>query len=435
MGSSLELQIYFGVAMPGFEPYAIFMVIAFVIGYALITLEHITKINKAAIALLMAIVCWALVFVYHPCPENSECYLSNLAEISQIVFFLIGALTIVEIISTHHGFNVVSDLISVKSKRQLLWVMGIITFILSSILDNLTTTIVMITLLQKLLPKSDDRWTIGGAIVIAANAGGAWTPIGDVTTTMLWIGGQLTTEHMIPALVIPSVVCMAVSFLILTFMLKGGEETASTVQVQRTSQPFEKLVFFLGVSALVFVPVFKMMTGLAPLMGILLGLSILWIVTDALHGTQERPHLQVPSALSRIDLASVLFFLGILLCVAALGLAGILEHSAQWLDRTIGNTTIIATLIGIISAIIDNVPLVAATMEMYPMSQHPVDSQLWDLIAYCAGTGGSILIIGSAAGVMFMGLENVNFFWYLRRISLPALAGYLAGIGAYLLIR
>lgn len=415
--------------------YALWMIVVFVIGYAAITLEHIIKINKATVALMMAIISWVLVFLFYPCSheENIECFLGNLAEISQIVFFLIGALAIVEIISIHQGFRVISDFIHVSSKKKLLWVMGIVTFFLSSVLDNLTTTIVMVTLLRKLIPKTEDRLIMGGAVVIAANAGGAWTPIGDVTTTMLWIGGQLSTQRMIPALFLPSMVCLVVSLFILSFLLKGDFQLREVEE--RPVQFNEKLVFFLGLGSLIFVPIFKLLTGLPPLMGILLGLSVLWIVTDWMYRYHEdKESLKVPTALSRIDLSSTLFFLGILLTVAAMGRAGILHNLSIWLDSAIGNTSVIATLIGLASAVIDNVPLVAAAMEMYALSVHPMDSQLWEMIAFCAGTGGSILIIGSAAGVVYMGLENVDFFWYLRKISLAALLGYFAGIGVYLIL-
>lgn len=420
--------------MSELSPYAIWMILIFIFGYTAITLEHIIKINKATVALMMAIVSWVFVFLFYPCTheENIECFLGNLADISQIVFFLIGALAIVEIISMHQGFRVVSDFIHVSSKKKLLWVMGFTTFFLSSVLDNLTTTIVMVTLLRKLIPKSDDRLIMGGAVVIAANAGGAWTPIGDVTTTMLWIGGQLSTQRMIPALFLPSLVCLVASLFVISFMLKGNFQLREIDE--KPIQFNEKLVFYLGLGSLIFVPIFKLLTGLPPLMGILLGLSVLWIVTDWMYRYHEdKESLKVPTALSRIDLSSTLFFLGILLTVAALGRAGILHSLSVWLDATIGNLSLIAIFIGLASAVIDNVPLVAAAMEMYDLSRFPMDSQLWEMIAFCAGTGGSILIIGSAAGVVFMGLENVDFFWYLRRISFAALVGYLAGIGVYLI--
>lgn len=410
------------------------MVLVFVIGYALITLEHFIKINKTTTALMMAVICWVIQFGDHVCPETTSlsCLGEHISNISQIVFFLLGALTIVEIVSIHQGFKVISDYIRVTSKRKLLWVMGFVAFFLSAILDNLTTTIVMITLLQKLMEPGEDRLLIGGGIVIAANAGGAWTPIGDVTTTMLWIGGQLSTGVMIRNLFIPSIVCFVASFACLSTYLKGHLKKRSVLEPHHT-EPLQSLIFYLGVGVLVFVPVFKMLTGLPPFMGVLFGVSILWIVTDLIHNRYEdRDHLKVPTALGRVDLSSTLFFLGILLAVDALDTAGLLKSLAVWLTDNIGNTTVIATLIGLVSAIVDNVPLVAASMGMYDLSAYPTDSQFWNLVAFCAGTGGSILIIGSAAGVVYMGLEKVDFFWYLKRISLAALIGYFAGIGTYL---
>jgi len=422
--------------MEQLHPYAIWILIAFIIGYTAITLEHLIKINKATSALLMAIVTWTFLFLSQICQEknNLQCFLEQFGDISQIIFFLLGALTIVEVISIHHGFNVISDFIQVSSKRKLLWVIGFVTFFLSSVLDNLTTTIVMVTLLHKLLPRGEDRLIIGGGVVIAANAGGAWTPIGDVTTTMLWIGGQLTAPIIIRDLFLPSIICMVISFLILTPMLKGSRPDQMMLTKQAI-RPFGKTILVMGIGALIFVPIFKVLTGLPPFMGVLLGVAALWIFTDIVHTPfPDRNYLRVPAALSKIDLPSTLFFLGILMCVDALNMANLLERLAHWLDTSIGNVPLIATLIGIISAIIDNVPLVAASMRMYDLSQHPVDSQFWELIAFCAGTGGSILVIGSAAGVVYMGLEKVDFFWYLKKISFAALVGYLAGIGVYLLL-
>jgi Na+/H+ antiporter NhaD/arsenite permease-like protein len=418
-----ELSIYSG-----------WLGIVFIVGYALITLEHTIKINKATTALLMAIICWVFLFATSLCPHetNLHCFLEHFGGVSQIVFFLIGAMAIVETVSINHGFNVISDYIEVGSKRKMLWVIGILTFFLSSILDNLTTTIVMVTLLCKLLPKGEDRLIIGAGVVIAANAGGAWTPIGDVTTTMLWIGGQLTTAHMIKVLFIPSVVCLVVSLLCLSLMLKGNFPPKKVAKEE--SLPYSKRIFFLGAATLAFVPIFKMVTGLPPFMGVLFGLGVMWVITDLLRNNHpNKKLLQVPHALSKIDIPSVLFFLGILLTVDALDAGNILDQMAIWLDTHVGNTVAITTLIGLASAIVDNVPLVAASMGMYDLAQHPVDSKFWDLMAYAAGTGGSILVIGSAAGVVYMGIETVDFFWYLRRISLPALMGFLAGIGAYLL--
>ncbi|MBA3957840.1 MAG: sodium:proton antiporter NhaD [Parachlamydiaceae bacterium] len=420
--------------MPELSLNALWILIVFIIGYACITLEHWTKFNKAAVALLMAAIMWILLFLAPVCKEdgtNVSCFLEHLSGISQIIFFLMGALTIVELININHGFQLISNYINVTSKRRLLWVMGILTFFLSSILDNLTTTIVMVTLLRKLLNKDEDRLLIGGGIVIAANAGGAWTPIGDVTTTMLWIGGQVTSYAIIRDLFFPSVICVVVALTMLSFFLKGD----CCKVPQKDEKPVDangKTVFTLGILALVFVPVFKVLTGLPPVMGILFGLSVLWLVTDWFHWRTGNLHRQVPDAFSKIDLSSTFFFLGILLSVDVLDLANLLDRLAIWLDTTIDNVPLIATLIGLFSAVVDNVPLVAASMSMYGILQHPVDSQFWELVAFCAGTGGSILIIGSAAGVVYMGLEKVDFFWYIKRISLPALLGYAAGILTYL---
>lgn len=416
--------------------YHIWMIIVFIVGYALITLEHVVKLNKATIAILAATITWTLHFLAHPCAQGNtgSCIADNISTISQIVFFIWGALTIVELMSLHQGFKVLSDYIPVKSKRQLLWVVGLITFFLSSFLDNLTTTIVMVTLMSKLIERSEDRLIIGGGIVIAANAGGAWTPIGDVTTTMLWIGGQLSTFNIMKDLILPSMVCMVVSFSCLSLLLKGEFKRTKDFDHEGL-EPGGKAVFILGVAMLIFVPIFKSLTGLPPFLGMLLGLSVLWIFTDIIHRDHpERKKLKVPYALSQIDSSAMLFFLGILLCIGALESSGLLHLLAQWLDNTVGNTTLIATFIGLASAVVDNVPLVAGAMGMYTLEQYPMDSAFWELVAYCAGTGGSILIIGSAAGVVFMSLEKVDFFWYLKRIGVPAALGFFAGIGTYMLI-
>lgn len=416
--------------------YTLGMIFVFIMGYALITLEHVVKINKATTALLVATLCWTLQFLGNPCPlPGAPCIADHISTISQIVFFIWGALTIVETMSLHHGFNLLSDCINVTSKRKLLWIVGIITFFLSSLLDNLTTTIVMVTLMAKLVDKSEDRLLIGGGIVIAANAGGAWTPIGDVTTTMLWIGGQLSTAAMLKDLVIPSMVCMVVAFAYMSFMLKGEFKLKRHSSKPEPIAPWGKVVFGLGMGLLVFVPIFKTLTGLPPFLGMLFGLSVLWIFTDLVHGKYpERDHLRVPYALTKIDASAMLFFLGILLCIGALDSAHLLNMLAVWLDQTIGNATIIATLIGLASAVIDNVPLVAAAMGMYSFDQYAPDAPFWQLVAYCAGTGGSILVIGSAAGVVFMSLETVHFFWYLKRVGPPAALGFFAGIATYLVM-
>jgi NhaD family Na+/H+ antiporter len=417
------------------DAYAIWMIVVFILGYLLISMEHIVKINKATVALMMGAVCWAIQFVNQatPCSGNIKCLEEHISNISQVIFFLLGALAIVEIINVHKGFSIISDCMNIHSKRKLLWVIGFLTFFLSAVLDNLTTTIVMVSLLRKLVARSEDRLLIGSGIVIAANAGGAWTPIGDVTTTMLWIGGQVSSAYIMRDLLFPSVLSMVVSFVLISLMLKGDFETKAISFEEKRIEPMGEFLFFLGIGILVCVPIFKLFTGLPPFMGILFGLAIMWLVTDIIHCKyEERLHLRVPYVLARIDLSGVLFFLGILLAIDALDSAKILKSLAEWLDRTVANTKLIAVFIGLASAVIDNVPLVAATMGMYDMAQYPQDHDFWKLVAFCAGTGGSILIIGSAAGVVFMGMEKVDFFWYFKRVSLSALIGYLVGVGVYI---
>lgn len=417
--------------------YSILLIIAFVSGYLFITLEHLTKVNKTAMALLMGIVCWVIQFA-NPAGthENNLFHLNeHLASVSQVVFFLLGALSIVEIVNAHQGFRLISDYIPVLSKRQLLWTMGLVTFFLSSVLDNLTSTIVMVNLIARLLPEGEERLLFGGAVVIAANAGGAWTPIGDVTTTMLWIGGQLSSGAIMTSLFLPSLVCCSVAFAFLSYFLKGDMPSKPIQEISEKKEPLAKPIFFLGIASLIAVPVFKLLTGLPPVMGILFGVSIMWLVTDLAHRNYpDKQHLRVHNIMTKVDLSSTLFFLGILLCVNALQSAGILYQFAEWMSQKIENTNVIAIIIGLVSAVIDNVPLVAASMGMYDLKQFPMDSTFWKLIAYCAGTGGSILVIGSAAGVAFMGIEKVDFIWYMRRIGVPACLGYFAGIGVYLLI-
>jgi len=423
--------------MAELNAYTIGMILIFFLGYSLITIEHIVKVNKATVALFTATLCWTLQFIDNPCnaPGGGHCIADHISTISQIVFFIWGALTIVEVINLHQGFKPISDLIRVTSKRKFLWIIGILAFFLSSLLDNLTTTIVMVTLISKLLEEGEDRLLIGGGVVIAANAGGAWTPIGDVTTTMLWIGGQLTTEAMLKDLIIPSVVCMVVAFIYLTFMLKGEFKLKNQTEETEVLAPWGKTVGVLGIGLLVFVPVFKMLTGLPPFLGMLFGLSVLWIFTDIVHKDKaNRDQLKVPYALAQIDASAMLFFLGILLCVGALESSNLLSLLANWMDAVVGNATLIAIFIGLASAVIDNVPLVAAAMGMYSLEQYAPDEPFWQLVAYCAGTGGSILVIGSAAGVVFMSLEKVRFFWYLKRIGIPATLGFFAGILVYFLI-
>lgn len=419
------------------ETHAMWMIAIFICGYFLLTIEHLIRIDKATIALFMGIFCWLLQFINDPslsCANSLTCLGEHLSSISQIIFFLLGALIIVELINVHKGFAIISDMIRLQSKRKLMWIVGLITFFMSAVLDNLTTTIVMVTLLRGLIDEGEDRLLIGAGVVLAANAGGAWTPIGDVTTTMLWIGGQVTTWPIMRDLFLPSLVSMVVVFLVLSFFLKGDFNPKNIKISDNQLEPKGTLIFFLGVATLICVPILKMLTGLPPFMGVLLGLSIMWLVTDLVHRNHEdRNHLRVPSVLAHIDMSSLLFFLGILLAIDAMDAAKVLHALAQWFDHYVGNVNVIATLIGLASAIVDNVPLVAASMGMYTLEQYPTDHQFWQLIAFCAGTGGSILVIGSAAGVVYMGLEKVNFLWYLKRISLPALIGYFTGIATYLL--
>ncbi|TVU10736.1 hypothetical protein EJB05_44282 [Eragrostis curvula] len=412
------------------------MVLVFAIGYAGIIFEESLAFNKSGVGLLMAVCLWVIRSIGAPSTDVAVQELSQTTvEVSEIVFFLLGAMTIVEIVDAHQGFKLVTDNISTRNSKTLLWVIGIVTFFLSSVLDNLTSTIVMVSLLRKLVPPSEYRKLLGAVVVIAANAGGAWTPIGDVTTTMLWIHGHITTLKIIQGLFIPSVVSLAVPLALMSFTSEVNESSQKSSSLVSSEQmaPRGQLVLAVGVGALVFVPVFKALTGLPPFMGMMLGLGILWILTDAIHyGDSERQTLKVPQALSRIDTQGILFFLGILLSVGSLESAGILRQLANYLDANIPNSDLIASAIGVASAVVDNVPLVAATMGMYDLTSYPQDSDFWQLIAFCAGTGGSMLIIGSAAGVAFMGMEKVDFFWYFRKVSGFALAGYAAGITCYL---
>jgi Na+/H+ antiporter NhaD/arsenite permease-like protein len=417
------------------------LVAVFVIGYLLIAAEHFVGINKTATALLTGVLCWVL-YAYGLGSTHlaSETLVAKLGDVSGILFFLMGAMTIVELVDAHGGFEVITRAINTRDKVKLLWICSVVAFFLSSVLDNLTTTIVMISLMRRIIPDRETRALYTGLVIIAANAGGAWTPIGDVTTTMLWIGGQVTTAHIMKSLFLPSVICLLVPLVVLSFRLKGSiDDSPGGRAEERTSgtTSFEKrLVFFLGVGGLVFVPVFKTLTHLPPFMGMLFSLSVLWLATELMHKQKDeeaRHHHSITRALQRIDMTSVLFFLGILLAINTLELHGTLRVLAQWLDRSVGNIYAVNTVIGLSSAIIDNVPLVAASMGMYPLSQFPVNAPFWELLAYCAGTGGSILIIGSAAGVAAMGMERLEFFWYVRKISPWAALGYFSGIGWILL--
>ncbi|KAM0933947.1 putative citrate transporter-like domain-containing protein [Dioscorea sansibarensis] len=415
------------------------MALVFSMGYTGIIFEESLAFNKSGVALLMAVSLWVIRSIGAPSTDIAVAELTrSSAEVSEIVFFLLGAMTVVEIVDAHQGFKLVTDNITTRNPRVLLWVVGFVTFFLSSVLDNLTTTIIMVSLLRKLVPPSEYRKLLGAVVVIAANAGGAWTPIGDVTTTMLWIHGQISSLQTMKGLFIPCVLSLAVplALMSLTSEVNGADRKSANVLASEQMAPRGQLVFTVGVGALVFVPVFKAVTGLPPYLGMLFGLGVLWILTDAIHcGDSGRQNLKVPQALSRIDSQGILFFLGILLSVGSLEAAGVLRELANYLDAHIPNIELIASTIGVVSAIIDNVPLVAATMGMYDLTSFPRDSDFWQLVAFCAGTGGSMLIIGSAAGVAYMGMEKVDFFWYLRKVSGFALIGYTTGILAYLAVR
>lgn len=415
-----------------------FILIAiFALGYLAIIFEFNLKLNKTAVALLMGVLCWLIDFVggFQSLDVSYSALSEKLSDISQILFFLLGAMTLVELIDSHNGFEVVTKQLHTKSKRKMLWLISFVAFFLSAVLDNLTTTILMISLLRKLVPYKKDRLTLLCMVVIAANSGGAWTPIGDVTTTMLWINGQVSTLKVISEIFVPSMVSMIIPLLIYSCYYKGRFTVVDEEMEEDPVEPGARTVFSLGVLALIFVPIFKWLTGMPPYMGMILALAFLWLVTDGIHHRHDqRDHLRVPHILTKIDVSSVLFFLGILLSVDSLEAAGLLGEAAQWLDVHVKSQPVIATLIGIFSAIIDNVPLVAATMGMYDLQTYPMDSSLWLMIAYAAGTGGSILLIGSSSGVALMGLEKVRFGAYLKRASLPALAGFLLGMFVYLLM-
>jgi len=476
------------------------MIVLFFLGYLAIALEHPLKIEKAASALLLGSILWALyalfseqvlalgfspswaemkmmaqeiindivpvmnpdLFSTTPFRETVELashsnafvkheLAHHLVDIAEILFFLFGAMTIVEVVDQHLGFKVITDRINTKSKVKLLWVLGFITFFMSAVLDNLTTTIVMIALLRKLVADKPTRWLFASTIVIAANSGGAWSPIGDVTTIMLWIGGQITTVNIILKVFLPSLVSMIVPLSILSFMVKGEvnrpEQSHSSADI---TTPFEKtFILILGVSMLLFVPVFKTLTHLPPYVGMLFGLGVLWMVSEIMHRNKEdelKKKLTIYNIVKKVDTPTIFFFLGILSAVAALQSAGHLSLLAGWLDEKLHNIYLINVAIGAISAVVDNVPLVAGAMGMYDVvtpdmlriAADPAyagffvqDGLFWELLAYCAGTGGSMLIIGSAAGVAAMGLERIDFIWYMKKISLLALAGYLSGAAVY----
>lgn len=416
------------------------MIAIFVIGYAMIALEHPLKINKSATAVLLAAVIWAVFALFGPGMKDGA-LIHHLGETAEILFFLLGAMTIVEIIDKHDGFSIITDKITTTSKRKLLWIISILTFFMSAVLDNLTTSIVMCALLRKLVGDKNTRWFFAGMVILAANAGGAWSPIGDVTTIMLWIKGNITAGNIILETIIPALVSLLVPVAIIGTTMKGKLERPEKTESEETSTVTRKqslIILIMGVGLLLFVPFFKTITHLPPYLGILFGLGILWITTEIMHKNNPSNYsrLNVTAIIQKVDVPSVLFFLGILMAVSCLNEAGHLGLLAGALNE-LGNVYVINIVIGVLSSIIDNVPLVAAAMGMYPIEaigNFAVDGAFWEGLAYCAGTGGSLLIIGSAAGVAVMGMEKIDFIWYLKKISLWALIGYLAGAGTFYLM-
>ena len=425
------------------------VIIIFVLGYAAIAFEHPIEINKSASALVAGVLCWAVYAVYPVMALNADAELHttlvrgelshHLGEIASILFFLMGAMTIVELIDAHHGFRIITDFIKTKNVVTLLLVISLVTFFLSAILDNLTTAIVMVSLTRKLISDREQRLFFGGLIILAANAGGAWSPIGDVTTTMLWIGGRISSAAIVKILLLPSLICMVVPLVFLSMKLKNAKPLTSPEEAsdEKVNAANSRIMLIAGVGSLVFVPIFKTITHLPPFMGILFGLAIVWTLSELLNphaDEQERKKYSAGHALSRIDIPSMLFFMGILLAVGALQSMQILIYFASVMDQALHDNRIIVTLIGVVSAVVDNVPLVAACMGMYSLDAYPMDNMLWEYLAYCAGTGGSLLIIGSAAGVAVMGMEKIDFIWYLKKISLLALVGYAAGALVFLAV-
>lgn len=417
------------------------IILVFCIGYFCIAAEQSLKINKAATAIVTGVVCWTIYMIGGGVgtEQVNEDLFGHLASISEILFFLLSAMTIVELVDAHDGFDIITSAIRTRSKVRLLWIIGLLSFFLSAILDNLTTTIVMVSLLRKLIDDREARLYYIGVVVIAANAGGAWTPIGDVTTTMLWIGHQITAGNIMRELFLPSLVSLVVPLLMISYKMKGDLALKSEVveQPNKSSLAERNIIFSLGLSSLICVPIFKTYTHLPPVMGILLALGILWIITEMIHRSkpeEKKDAYSVVRALQRIDVTSVLFFLGILLAIGALESVGVLQQLATLMNEKVGNLSIIVMGTGLASAVVDNVPLVAAAMNMYDLQTYPPDSFLWEFLAYCAGTGGSILIIGSAAGVAAMGMEQISFGWYLRKIAVYALSGFFAGAMLYMLM-
>ncbi len=414
------------------------LITIFILGYFAIAFEQPLKLNKAAAALLTGVLCWTIYILQSPSSVTvSKQLFEHLGEIASILFFLLGAMTIVELIDSHSGFEIITQKITTTSKQRLLFIVTGITFLLSALLDNLTTAIVMTSLCAKILSEKEDRRWFAGMIVIAANAGGAWSPLGDVTTTMLWIGGQITAFNIIRELLLPSLLCCAVPLLIMGRRFSGKYFIPSAIQERLLKEKKESnIILVAGIILLIFVPVFKTITNLPPFMGMLGALSIMWVINSMIHKKKETAYAEkytVARALQRIDTPSILFFLGILLSIAALQSYGILKMAAVYLSHSLHNDYLIGIALGILSSIVDNVPLVAATQGMYDLSIYPTGHPFWEFLALTTGTGGSAIIIGSAAGVAVMGIEQIDFIWYLKKISWLAIIGFIAGITVFLL--
>ena len=428
------------------------MIVVFVLGYMAIAFEHPIKVDKAASALIIGGLGWAL-FAFSGVDQHTLTHeiQHHIVDIAEILFFLLGAMTIVELIDAHEGFSIITNKITTNKKVYLIWILSIITFFFSAVLDNLTTSIVMAALLSKLIKEKETLWLFAGVVILSANAGGAWSPIGDVTTIMLWIGGQVSAGNIITSIIIPSVVCAVVPLIYLTFKLKGdierpNIETLEEHQKNPTTSFERNLVFWLGVIGLLFVPFFKTVTHLPPYVGMMFSLGVLWLVTEIIHRSknhEQKSQLSVIGVLKKVDTPTIFFFLGILLAVASLQSAGHLDIVATYLDTTFNGQTvegiyIINIIIGLLSSIVDNVPLVAGAMGMYPIAEtglYASDGKFWEFLAFCAGTGGSVLIIGSAAGVAVMGILKIDFIWYLKNISFLALIGYAAGAATYIFMQ
>jgi Na+/H+ antiporter NhaD/arsenite permease-like protein len=416
---------------------SILIIIIFVLGYIAIAFEHPLRVNKAASALITGVLCWTVYILQsNTTHEAGDELLHHLGDISSILFFLLGAMTIVELIDSHNGFDIITQKIKTTSKQKLLLIIATLTFFLSALLDNLTTAIVMTSLCSKILSEKEDRLWFAGMIIIAANAGGAWSPLGDVTTTMLWIGGQITALNIMKQLILPSLVACIIPALFIAYRFRRKKINAIPISTCSEKEKKEgKIILFAGVGLLLFVPAFKTVTHLPPFMGMLLALGIMWVITTIIHKDKDSDVLErytVARALQKIDTPSILFFLGILLAVSALQSFGLLKELATFLSTTLKNDYMIGTALGLLSAVVDNVPLVAASQGMYDLSTYPTDHPFWEFLALTTGTGGSAIIIGTAAGVAVMGIEQVNFMWYLKKIGWLALLGFVGGILVFL---